>query len=144
LLQTQKNIWKLEISTFEIGNWYFNLTNSLQLHTDTNGYCHSNLKICYKLYKDLRREVKITQKCSLQQSKEFESSDLHIHFAFLLNVVRFFFTELLNIESKVFIFASTFNNSMKKKSYNKKINWRDRFTLLTAVNHILCEFYFTS
>jgi len=48
--------------------------------------------------------------------------NLYFQFVFLLNTVRFFFTELLNIEVKMTTFASTFNNSVEKNRtvLNKK------------------------
>ena len=59
ITKLKKNILKVEIFTFEIGNWYFNLTNSSWSYVDTNGY-PLNVKIFYKFYKSLWREVKIS------------------------------------------------------------------------------------
>jgi len=55
---------------------------------------------------------------------EVERVNLYLQFAFLLNVVRFFFTELFNIKVKGIIFASMLNNSLKKNRtmFNKKAN----------------------
>ena len=64
-----KKHFKDELFIFEIGNRYFNWADLLRSCTDTNRYL-LNLKILYKFYKGLWREVKITQKCDLQQSKE--------------------------------------------------------------------------
>ena len=47
-----------------------------------------------------------------------ERVNLYFQFAFLLNIVRFFFTELLNVEAKVIIFVSMFNNSTQKSKLN--------------------------
>jgi len=73
---------------------------SYKSYTDTNGY-PSNLKTSYKFYKG-KREIKITQKCDLQQSKS-ES-----YLKFFIDHCIIFFTELLNIKAKIITFVTEF------------------------------------
>jgi len=75
---------------------YLNQIDFLRSYMDANGYL-SNLKILYKFYKGLWHEIKITQKCGLQQSREWI---FIFNLFFFIECCTIFFTELLNIEAK--------------------------------------------
>ena len=90
----------------------------------------SNLKIVYKLYKDLWWNKNRTQRFTVT-----ERGNLYFQFVFLLNVVRFFFNELLKqhwSKNDPFYFNTEL---VKKESYNIQ-----RFPLSATVNRIWVQF----